>query len=399
MSSSTDSRARWSPPLATAVLLVVLSLLVVGQMYSALALTDQIAGDLHVAPADVTSATTAFGIAYALAFLIAGPLSDRFGPRAVILVGLLLCAVTTALVTVAPTLTVLVVLRAVQGVSAASFAPAAFSYIARHVAPERRAVVLTSVTSAMLASAIIIQIAFTRIGEVLGWRGSFLVAAAAVVAAALIARITLLAGPRMPDATLSRTLRVIPALLARGELLALYLATVGVMTAFVGLYTALALAGPAYVADPAILLTLRATALPAFVLVAAFAPLLARVAISWRIPVGMLLAAVSLVVASTADTEPLLLGVAQFVFVAAIAMTAPAIVQRVSSLVPDNAGTAVALYACAMFAGASIGPQLVRLLLPIGFTALLFVLGAVLACAAGAAVLATRLARGTTPRS
>lgn len=387
------STTRWSPSLVTAGLLVALSVVVVGQMYSALALTDRIADDLAVAPADVTVATTAFGIAYALSFLVAGPLSDRFGPRAVIVVGLVLCTATSALVAAAPTLLVLVVLRVIQGVSAAALAPAAFSYIARHVEPRRRAVVLTSVTSAMLASAIIVQIVLTRLGEAVGWRGSFLLAAAVIAVGALAARVLLLPGPRDAGATLRRTLRIIPALLCRGELVLLYVATMSVMTAFVGLYTALALAGPAYAADPDVLLALRTTALPAFVLIAAVAPWVGRAPASWRIPIGMLVAAGSLVVASAAGTAPLVLGVAQFVFVAAVAATAPALVQRVGVLAPDHAGTAVALYACAMFAGASLGPQLVRLSLAAGFTILLFVLAAALVVGAALAVIASRLTR------
>lgn len=49
----------WSPPVLTAALLVVLSLLVVGQMYGALAITGEIAADLEVAGPDVTFSPTA----------------------------------------------------------------------------------------------------------------------------------------------------------------------------------------------------------------------------------------------------------------------------------------------------------------------------------------------------
>ncbi len=391
MSSSSETRLAWSPPIITMTLLILLSLLVVGQMYSALALTDAIAADFAVAPAEVTSATTAFGIVYAFAFLIAGPLSDKYGPRVVITVGLLICAVTTALVAVAPTLAAMVALRAAQGASAAALAPAAFSYIAQHVEPARRALILTSVTSAMLSSAIIMQIVLAPLGEMLGWRGSFLAVAIAISVFALLTRLAFLPGPRNVNATLSRTAKVLPKILSRGELLALYAATVSVMTAFVGLYTALVLAGPSYLADASVLLFLRTTALPAFVIIAVCAPLLARISSTLRIPGTILLAAISLAMTSATDSQPMLLGVAQFVFVAAIAAAAPAIVQRVSSLVQDNPGTAVALYACSMFIGASLGPQLVRAFLPGGFSTIMLMLAAVLVIGASAALLATRL--------
>ncbi|WP_169317135.1 MFS transporter [Actinacidiphila oryziradicis] len=78
----------WAPTTATIALLSSLGVLIVGQMYTVLALLHHMALSLKTTPEQVTWTATAFGFAYAAGFLIAGPLTDRYGPRAVMAAGL-----------------------------------------------------------------------------------------------------------------------------------------------------------------------------------------------------------------------------------------------------------------------------------------------------------------------
>jgi predicted MFS family arabinose efflux permease len=354
-------RQEWSSTSRTIPLLVFLALLVVGQMYTVLALTTPMATTFDVSAVEVTWATTAFGIAYAAGFLLAGPMTDRHGPRTVMITGLLACTATTIAVSTAPTLGWAVALRAVQGFSASAFAPAAFAYVARHIAPARRPLVLTCVTSAMLASAIVMQIAVAPLADLTGWRTVFIINGLLTAVSAIAARRLLRPGPHQRATSIVRAFTAMPALLRQPRLLAIYAATICLMGGFVGLYTALAIAGPPAVAgDTGALLSLRASSLPALVLVAAAIPLLRRVRGPVRIIVAMVAAAISLLGASALGRQPLWLGVALFVFVAAVATTAPAVVETITGLAPEKTGAAVALYACGMFIGASLGPQLAR---------------------------------------
>ncbi|WP_351225962.1 MFS transporter [Streptomyces sp. NPDC002133] len=94
----------WAPTTSTVTLLTAVGVLVVGQMYTVLALLDPMAVSLTTTPDRVTWTATAFGFAYAAGFLLSGPLSDRYGPRTVITVGLLAATATTAAVSAAPKL-------------------------------------------------------------------------------------------------------------------------------------------------------------------------------------------------------------------------------------------------------------------------------------------------------
>ncbi|WP_285628523.1 MFS transporter [Kineosporia sp. NBRC 101677] len=354
------------------MLLILLGLLVVGQMYAVLALTAPMSETFDVPAPDITWATTVFGIAYAAGFLVAGPMTDRYGPRAVIVTGLLACTLTTIAVSSASSLGWAVALRAVQGVTAAAFAPAAFAYVAHHIAPARRPFALTCVTSAMLASAIVMQIAVVPVADAAGWRAVFILNGALMAVSALVSRRVLRSGPHQRETGLFQAFAVMPALLRRAHLLAVYGATVCLMSAFVGLYTAIAIAGPPSLAgDSGAVLGLRASSLPALILVAAAAPFLQRLRGPVRSVVALAVGALALLAASLLGAHTVWLGVALFVFVAAVAATAPAIVQTITALAPGTAGAAVALYACGMFIGASLGPQLVRAGISHGFGPLL----------------------------
>ncbi|MGW4355890.1 hypothetical protein ACWELJ_27760, partial [Nocardia sp. NPDC004582] len=78
-----------------------------------------------------------------------------------------------------------------------------------------------------------------------------------------------------------------------------------------------------------------------------------------------------------------------FVFVAAVAVAAPAAVQTITARAGADRGAATALYTFALFVGASAGPQLANLTARHGYSAVasavaaLAATGAALAAAAG----------------
>lgn len=61
----------------------------VGQTYTVIPLMPAIARDWGIALSATTWLATGFSLSFAIGFLFAGPAADRYGPRKVILVGLL----------------------------------------------------------------------------------------------------------------------------------------------------------------------------------------------------------------------------------------------------------------------------------------------------------------------
>lgn len=100
------TQQRVAVPASTVPLMTVTGLIVVGQLYAVLPLLPEMARDWGSTPAASTWTVTSFGLAYAFGFLLAGPLSDRYGRRTVISCGLAVLAVATLLVATAGSLPV-----------------------------------------------------------------------------------------------------------------------------------------------------------------------------------------------------------------------------------------------------------------------------------------------------
>lgn len=85
---------------------------------------------------------TVFAIAYGFSQLVFGPLGDRFGKYRVIAWGTIGCAMTTALCAFAPSFELLLVARALAGVTAAAIIPLAMAWIGDVTSYERRQPIL-----------------------------------------------------------------------------------------------------------------------------------------------------------------------------------------------------------------------------------------------------------------
>ncbi|MEU3340615.1 MFS transporter [Streptomyces sp. NPDC006668] len=379
-SSTPDQPPGWAPAAPTTLLLTALGVLMVGQMYTVLALLHPMATALGTTPGQATWTATAFGFAYAAGFLLSGPLSDRYGPRTVITAGLVAATVSTAAVTAAPDLPTAIALRSLQGLTAATFAPSALSYVVHHIGPQRRGTALTCITSGMLAAAVVMQIGAQAVAAGLGWRAVFWVGAALMALSLIPVRRVLRPTPRHgTGAGLLQAFAAVPRLLRRPRLSAVYLSTVALMSAFVALYTAVAIAGPPSIAGNSFaILALRASALPALVAVPLLAPVLQRLTAPLRVVLAFALAALAVAAGSFLGGHTVPLAIALLLFMAAVAAAAPAVVETVNANAPQARGAAVALYGCSMFIGASLGPQLTGALIGLGFGGILFVIAAVL---------------------
>ncbi|WP_256255111.1 MFS transporter [Streptomyces sp. cf124] len=113
-----DQPPSWAPAASTITLLTAIGVLMVGQMYTVLALLHPMTTSLGTTSGQATWTATAFGFAYAAGFLLAGPLSDRYGSRAVITAGLVAATAATLAVSAAPDLTWAIALRTEEHVHA-----------------------------------------------------------------------------------------------------------------------------------------------------------------------------------------------------------------------------------------------------------------------------------------
>ncbi|MFE4462112.1 MFS transporter [Nocardia tengchongensis] len=393
-----------APPGRTIGAVCAVGILVVGQLYVVLPVLNRIAGDWDTSKSAATWTTTAFGLAYGAGFLVTGPLSDRWGRRPVIVGGLAASVISSLLVAAAPGLVTGLSARILQGLTASFFAPAAFAYLSERIAPERRIFALTCLTSSFLGAGVVAQVLAQLIGNALGWRAIFVAGAVAFAVSAVTLRVVLQpprdeAGPAPDSTEPTATARSVTpsavfgpflSLLRQSRLALLYLSCLAILGSFVGVYTGIQLVPPDGVGSGnAALLALRASAIPAMVAIPLLAGRLGVIAAPTRLVVA--LGAAALAVAVTAvPLGGVWVAVWLFVFVAAIAVAAPAAVQTITARAGEARGAATALYTFALFVGASAGPQLADLVARHGYPAVALAVAALAAAGAALAAVSER---------
>jgi EmrB/QacA subfamily drug resistance transporter len=95
--------------------------------------------DLHVGFASLQWTVTAYTLTLASLILLGGSLGDRFGRRRIFVIGIAWFAIASMLCAVAPSIEMLVVARALQGVGGALLTPASLAIIQASYAREDRA--------------------------------------------------------------------------------------------------------------------------------------------------------------------------------------------------------------------------------------------------------------------
>ena len=141
------------------------ALLVVGQLYVAIPLLPGLAARFGTDLKGAALVGTAFGLAYATGFLVFGLLSDRIGRVRVILFGLLALTAATVLAALAETFSLLLAARALQGLAAATFPPAALSLVVESLPAERRPFGIAAMSFAFLGAAPATQVLGAALAE------------------------------------------------------------------------------------------------------------------------------------------------------------------------------------------------------------------------------------------
>jgi multidrug resistance protein len=167
-------------------LALTIATFVVGvDLYIVAAVLPAIADDLHEPIALVGLLASAYALPTAIFAPVFGPLSDRRGRRAGMLIGLAIFCVAAAACVLAPSLPFLLIARAINGLGASIAAPATLAYASDLPSPRERARTLGIVLSAFPFSTLIGLPIGALVTGLFGWRAAFafvlLVAIAAVL--------------------------------------------------------------------------------------------------------------------------------------------------------------------------------------------------------------------------
>ena len=340
---------------ATATL-VVTALLVLTQLYAAIPLLAPISVDLH---GNATVAlSTAFSLTYAAGFLIWGPVSDHYGRRRTMALALGILTVSTGCCALAPSLPALAALRTVQGLSASGFAPVALAYLSEALAPHRRAGAIGAMSTSFLVAGIVGQVLASLVALHLGWRWFFPLCAGLLAVALVVILAVVHDAARTPGSSLRGQFQALGRLALRPAVLALSLAHLTLLMVFVAMYTGIGGHLESLGMRPSTIILIRLAALPAMFLSLGAGALAAR----WSWPqvarLGFGLSALGMLGEALLAGSLVGLVAASVVYVAGVALAAPAMISLYGQVSAPNRGSGMALNGFILFVGTSIGPLL-----------------------------------------
>src|SRR6188472_1749926 len=119
--------------------------------------------------------TSAYLLGFAVPLLVAGRLGDRYGPKNLYLIGLLVFTAASLWCGLAGTIGMLIAARVVQGVGAALLTPQTLSTITRVFPPERRGVALSVWGATAGVATLVGPLAGGVLVDGLGWQWIFIV--------------------------------------------------------------------------------------------------------------------------------------------------------------------------------------------------------------------------------
>jgi EmrB/QacA subfamily drug resistance transporter len=131
--------------------------------------------DLHIGYDAVVWVTSAYLLGYAVVLLVAGRLGDRFGPKNLYLIGLVIFTVSSAWCGMSGSAAMLVAARVVQGVGAGVLTPQTLSTITRIFPPERRGVAVSVWGATAGVASLVGPLVGGLLVDGLGWQWIFFV--------------------------------------------------------------------------------------------------------------------------------------------------------------------------------------------------------------------------------
>ncbi len=371
-------------PLFSNVSFALMGLVVVGQIYLPIPILAEIKIQFATQGNEASWVSSAFSFAYAIGFLLWGPLSDKFGRRRLILLGFFFLILSTVLVAIATNFERLLLFRAVQGLSASAFPPLILAHLNETLSPpwKERAIsfmslgFLTASIVAQLYAIILHQHSFSSIE--LTFLPFYIIS---------LILIFLFIENDGSDADRKHSLlavyKKIPGLLFDTKLKWLYLSTLCTLSALVAFYILLDHSyGARFAAAHIDPFTTRLVALPAMFLSLLAPWIIMRIGSVALIRWSFSIAAAGLVLATVAILFESVWGLllSSVVFIGGRAFSVPSLVGTVGMLSkPGYRGTAISLYTFVLFVGASIGPLMAHVLMllsyPAAFILLAFVAG------------------------
>lgn len=354
-------------------------LVVMSSLYVTIPLIEVFSRDFAIAQEQAVWASSAFSFCFAGGCLLYGPLSEKYGRKKVIFLGLVALSAITFSLGFVRSFPFVILLRAMQGAAAATFSPVALSY-AQELFPQHKKVGAVGwISTGFLMAGIIGQVFSSFVQTNLGWNWVFLLSSAVYILTAVLIWFFIPTRPAN-GANITVTLKQIPKTIQNKQLLSAYIVASILLLSFVGMYTALgSYLTHQFSLNGRQIFYVRLLGILGMTLSPLAGNLVKRFSIVRVLRFALILALIGLVLLSFGINAGVMI-ISSIVFVSGIAIAIPSLISLIGILGGQLKGVAISIYTFILFLGASIGPILTTNLLKTGNYVITF--GAVAGCVA-----------------
>ncbi|MCM3600905.1 MFS transporter [Robertmurraya korlensis] len=355
-------------------------LVVLSSMYVTIPLATVLSDSFHKSMTQVASLASSYSICYAVGCLLYGPFSDRYGRKVFLVGSLSLLTVLTFAIGFVDNFYILLILRGLQGLISAAFAPISLVYAGEMFPPEKRLTAVGFVSSGLLMAGVVGQVYSGLVNELWGWQAIFF-QLGILYFLTLVLIIVFLPKDEMtrPHVHMLDAFKKMTLLGKQPQLLLAFCITFSLLFSLVGMYTILGsyLSNQFGLTEKEILFV-RAVGIIGMLLSLFAGRLAQRLGTTMILKIGLALAAAGLFGIGASPSLPLIIFFS-IIFVLGIATANPIVISVVSQLAGHARGSAVSFNAFILFVGASTGPILALTLNETGIYQLSFsVLGCIL---------------------
>ncbi|MDL4839071.1 MFS transporter [Aquibacillus rhizosphaerae] len=343
-------------------------------LYMTIPLISTFATTFQVSNHEAAWAGSAFSLFFAGGCLFYGALSDRYGRKIIIVIGLGVLSAATISVGFAGNLSTLILLRAIQGAAAATFSPVALAYTGDMFPKHKRGTTIGFISTGFLLAGIIGQVLSSTLNQWWHWHYAFyFVGGVYFVTTILVLIILPKDDMQQPEGNILAPFKQIKVIAQKKSLLLCYLIAITILLSFVGMYTSLEnyLSSEVYGFSSEDILFIRSIGIIGMLLCPFTGRFVTKFGFHFVLRGGFTLAILGLLGLAWSNNLILLI-IMSVVFVSGIAILVPTLISLVGQLGGKSKGLATSLYTFVLFIGASLGPILAVALLQMGLDSLPF---------------------------
>ena len=334
-------------------IMFISGIIVMASLYTALPLTATFAEDFHVPESIATLNGVLFSLTYSISCLFYGTISEKYGRIKTILVGMSALVIICLMIGIVHSFTVLLILRALQGVFAASFSPVVMTYTTETYPRVKRVTAISFISTSFMLSGVLGQNMSELVVSYLNWQWVYFILTILYLILVLVIYKNVPESPhKNPDIQLIKfkdNLKVFYCLFISLTLLIMFISMYDILNEYV---TSHQVGG-----DMSVSSMMKLFGVIGMLLSLLAGRVSSRIGIKRLLTIALTTCIVSIILMGV-TTNIILITTFSVLFVAGIAFAIPTVISKIGVVVKNNQGFFLSVNTFVLFLGTAIAPIL-----------------------------------------